>query len=93
MPPEQIRGKPSTPASDVYSLGALAYHLYCGRPPFAGDNAIAIGFAHLSEPPTPPRQLRADVPESVERAILAALAKEPSQRPPSANAFSDLLSR
>jgi len=91
MSPEQIRGKPVGPASDVYSLGALAYHLYCGRPPFAGDNAIAVGFAHLSEPPPPPRQIRTDVPESVERAILAALSKEVAQRPPSANAFADLL--
>jgi serine/threonine-protein kinase len=93
MSPEQIKGQSVSRASDIYSLGALAYHLYTGRPPFSGDNAIAVGFAHLSETPTPPCALRAEIPESVERAILTALAKEPGQRPPSAAAFADLLSR
>jgi len=93
MSPEQIRGKDVGRASDVYALGALAYHLYTGRPPFSGDNAIAIGFAHLSEPPVSPRQLRADLPEAVEHAILAALEKEPTRRPPGAPSFAELLSR
>jgi serine/threonine-protein kinase len=93
MSPEQIRGKVVGPSSDIYSLGALAYHLYTGRPPFAGDNAIAVGFAHLSEPVPPPRQLRAEIPEAVQDAILAALAKEPTQRPAGARAFADLLTR
>jgi serine/threonine-protein kinase len=93
MSPEQIRGKTVGPQSDIYSLGALAYHLYTGRPPFAGDNAIAVGFAHLSEIPPPPRQLRAEIPAPIEAAILAALAKEPLQRPSGAMTFADLLSR
>ena len=87
MAPEQVRGKNVDVRSDIYAFGALAYHLVCGRPPFAGDNAIAIGFAHLSEPPPPPRQLRKDVPANLEAAILAALAKNPDDRPPSARAF------
>jgi serine/threonine protein kinase len=93
MSPEQIRGKDVGRTSDVYALGALAYHLYTGRPPFSGDNAIAVGFAHLSEAPVPPRQLRPDIPETIERAILAALEKEPTRRPPSATTLADLLSR
>ena len=87
MAPEQVRGKPVDARTDIYALGALAYHLVCGRPPFSGDNAIAIGFAHLSEPPPPPRQLRKDVPANLEAAILAALAKSPDDRPSSARAF------
>ncbi len=87
MAPEQMRGKPVDARTDVYALGALAYHLVCGRTPFHGDNAIAIGFAHLSEPPTPPRQIRKDVPANLEAAILAALAKTPDERPASARAF------
>ncbi len=87
MAPEQMRGKPVDARTDVYALGALAYHLVCGRPPFHGDNAIAIGFAHLSEIPTPPRQIRKDVPANLESAILAALAKSPDERPASAGAF------
>ena len=87
MAPEQVRGKAVDARSDIYSLGAVAYHLVCGRPPFSGDNAIAIGFAHLSEPPPPPRQLRKDCPANLEAAILAALAKSPDERPASARAF------
>jgi predicted Ser/Thr protein kinase len=89
MAPEQVRGKQVDARTDVYAFGALAYHLVCGRPPFAGDNAIAIGFAHLSEPPPPPRQIRKDVPANLEAAILAALAKLPDDRPASARAFVD----
>ena len=89
MAPEQVRGKPVDARTDIYALGALAYHLVTGRPPFSGDNAIAIGFAHLSEAPTPPRQLRKDCPEKLEAAILAALAKNPDDRPASAKAFLD----
>jgi serine/threonine-protein kinase len=90
MAPEQVRGKAVDARSDVYALGALAYHLVCGRPPFTGDNAIAIGFAHLSEAPLPPRQLRKEVSEPLEQAIVAALAKSPDDRPVSARAFADL---
>jgi serine/threonine-protein kinase len=81
MSPEQVRGRHVDAGSDIYSLGALAYHLVTGRPPFSGENAIAVGFAHLSELPVPPRQLRADIPPELEAAILSALAKESAGRP------------
>ncbi|MCB9561841.1 MAG: serine/threonine protein kinase [Kofleriaceae bacterium] len=93
MSPEQVRGRPVDAASDIYALGALAYHLFTGRPPFAGDNAIAVGFAHLTETAPPPRQLRPDLPEAIDKTIVAALAKEPRQRPAGALAFRDGLSR
>ncbi len=89
MAPEQVRGKNVDARTDVYAFGALAYHLVCGRPPFVGDNPIAIGFAHLSEPVTPPRQLRREVSATLEAAIVAALAKAPEDRPASAKAFVD----
>ncbi len=89
MAPEQVRGRPVDVRSDIYSFGALAYHLVTGRPPFSGDNAIAIGFAHLSEAPVAPRQLRKDCTEKLELAILAALAKTSDERPPTAKAFID----
>ena len=90
MAPEQVRGKPVDARSDIYALGALAYHLVTGRPPFAGENAIAIGFAHISETPESPRVLRKDCPPKLDAAILAALAKNPADRPPSAKAFIDI---
>ena len=89
MAPEQVKGKNIDARSDIYALGALAYHLVTGRPPFAGDNAIAIGFAHLSETPTSPAQLRKDCPTNLEAAIVAALAKSPDSRPANAKAFLD----
>ena len=89
MAPEQIRGRPVDVRTDVYALGGLSYHLVTGRPPFAGDNAIAIGFAHLSETAPPPRELRKDCPAGLDAAICAALAKSPDDRPPSAKAFLD----
>jgi serine/threonine-protein kinase len=89
MAPEQVRGKPVDARTDIYALGALAYHLVTGRPPFAGDNAIAIGFAHLSETPDAPRVLRKDCPASLDATIMAALAKNPDDRPASAKAFID----
>jgi serine/threonine-protein kinase len=84
MSPEQVRGRRVDAASDLYSLGALAFHLVTGRPPFAGDNAIAIGFAHLSEPVPSPRALRPDCPVELDAAIVRALAKDPLARPASA---------
>ena len=87
MAPEQVRGKPVDARTDVYALGALAYHVVTGRPPFSGDNAIAIGFAHLSETPASPKELRKDCPPTLDLAILAALSKAPGDRPASAKAF------
>jgi serine/threonine-protein kinase len=80
MAPEQVRGLPCDARTDLYALGALTYHLLAGRPPFAGDTPIAIGFAHVSSKPRPLRQLRPDLPESIEQAVDKALEKEPARR-------------
>jgi serine/threonine-protein kinase len=80
MSPEQIRGLPVDHRTDVYALGAMAYHLLCGRPPFVADSPIAVGFLHCNEPPTPPRELAPTIPEASETAILRALAKSPGER-------------
>jgi eukaryotic-like serine/threonine-protein kinase len=91
MAPEQVRGKVVDARTDVYALGALAFHLVCGRPPFVADNAIAVGFAHCSEPPVAPASLRADCPATLSNAIIAALSKAPQDRPASARAFRESL--
>jgi serine/threonine-protein kinase len=80
MSPEQVRGLPCDLRSDLYSLGALAYHALVGRPPFAGETPIAIGFAHVTDTPRPPRALRPELPEEIEAALLKALEKDPSKR-------------
>ncbi len=87
MSPEQVRGAEVNARSDIYSLGALTYHAVTGRPPFTGDNPIAIGFAHCSEAPRPPRELVSGISAELDAAILAALAKDPRDRPKSAAEF------
>jgi eukaryotic-like serine/threonine-protein kinase len=91
MSPEQIRGKNVDARADIYSLGALAFHLIGGRPPFGGENAIAVGFAHLSEAPPALRTLRPDVPEAIEKMVAKALSKDASDRPTDARAFREAL--
>ncbi|WP_428267953.1 serine/threonine-protein kinase [Haliangium sp.] len=91
MSPEQVRGKDVDSRTDIYALGALAYYAVTGRPPFDGDNPIAVSFAHLSETPLAPRQLNPNVSRDLERAILEALAKDPSERPPDAASFKHAL--
>jgi serine/threonine-protein kinase len=80
MSPEQVRGMNCDARSDLYSLGALAYHMIVGRPPFAGETPIAIGFAHVTEQPRPPRELRPDLPPELDAALLKALEKDPGKR-------------
>jgi serine/threonine-protein kinase len=81
MSPEQVRGLACDARSDLYSLGAMAYHALCGRPPFSGDTPIAIGFQHVTDTPRPLRQLRPELPAEVETAVLRALEKDPARRP------------
>lgn len=80
MSPEQAAGRPADARSDVYSFGILLYELLAGRPPFEGDVQSVI-VQQISRPPSPLRELVPDVPEEIERAILAMLEKDPDARP------------
>jgi hypothetical protein len=82
MSPEQCYGQPVSAMSDQYSLGIVAYELLTHSTPFSGSG-FKIMQAHTGEAPPPPRSIRPDIPEGVERAILRMLAKEPHERWPS----------
>jgi serine/threonine protein kinase len=75
--PEQFEGEETTPESDIYALGAVAYECLTGHPPFTGENSKAIIHAHLFVEPDP---LPDAVPAPVAHIVLRALAKDPAER-------------
>ena len=81
LAPEQATGKPATAASDIYSLGIVAYEALAGKRPFTGENQMAIAMAQISEVPPP---LPSTVDPRLARLIMDSLAKKPADRPSSA---------
>jgi serine/threonine-protein kinase len=92
LAPELIKGQGATPATDLYALGCVVYECVAGEPPFAGKGLLEIGMAHLDEEPPDPVRSRPDLPAGLAWAVSQALAKDPSQRPPTATAFANMLS-
>lgn len=81
MSPEQALGETAPDhRSDIYSLGAVAYYLLTGRPPFERDTTMKVLFAHAHDPVAPPSELRAGVPRDLEVVVLRCLAKKPHDR-------------
>ena len=84
LSPEQASGHPASPSTDIYSLGIVGYECLAGRRPFTGESQVAIAMAHINdEPPALP----VTVPEPMRNLVLSSLAKDPSDRPESADAF------
>ncbi|CAB4946553.1 unannotated protein [freshwater metagenome] len=77
LAPEQATGKPATPATDVYSLGVVAYEAISGKRPFSGDTQMAIALAQINEPPPP---LDESIDPAIRELILACLQKRPAER-------------
>jgi len=84
MPPEQAMGGEVTPRSDLYSLGAMLYEMVTGRPPFLGDDSVAIIGQHINTPPVAPTWHNGQCPRPLDALILRLLAKDPAERPESA---------
>ncbi|MGY4644445.1 Stk1 family PASTA domain-containing Ser/Thr kinase [Cellulomonas sp. URHB0016] len=91
LSPEQARGETVDARSDLYSTGCLLFELLTGRPPFTGDSPVAVAYQHVREPAPVPSTFASDVPDSLDRITLKALAKERDDRYSTAAEFrSDL---
>ena len=84
MPPEQAMGGETTPASDLYALGCMLYEMVTGRPPFVGDDTVAVISQHVNTPPVAPTWHNAECPPALETLILRLLEKDAKKRPSSA---------
>ena len=81
MSPEQAAGdRELDQRSDIYSLGAVAYHLLTGRPPFNGVGGLAVLVAHARDPVVPPSRILTGIPEDLEHVVLRCLAKDAADR-------------
>ncbi len=87
MSPEQASGDTLDGRSDIYSLAVVAYQALTGQLLFKATTPMAVIFKHVSEPPRPLREVVPGMPEAVEKVILKALAKKPSDRYQSALDF------
>jgi serine/threonine protein kinase/DNA-binding NarL/FixJ family response regulator len=80
LAPEMIAGQPTDRRADLYAIGAVMYELLTGRPPFVGDDPLAVFSLVLNAPLTSPRVLDPSIPTAVEQVILRLLAKDPDER-------------
>jgi len=93
MAPEQIKGEQTDARSDLYSVGISLYEMVTGRRPFRESSDYSIMAAQVNQPPTPPIELKPELPAALNEIILLAINKDASGRFQSAEAFKNALSR
>jgi eukaryotic-like serine/threonine-protein kinase len=87
LSPEQAQGKPTTPRSDIYSIGVILYEALTGRVPFEGESAVAVALKQVSEAPRRPSAINPEIPPALDAVVMRALAKDPDARFKDADAF------
>lgn len=80
LSPEQAKGGYVTYQSDLYSLGVVAYEMLTGKVPFTADTPVSIALKHLQDPFPSVRDIKPEVPQSLDNVILRATSKEPENR-------------
>jgi serine/threonine protein kinase len=80
MSPEQIREQTLSHQTDIYSLGVVMYQMLTGRLPFVANNNAGLTYMILNEEPEPPRAVRPEIPEPLERIVLKAMKKTLADR-------------
>lgn len=87
LSPEQIRGEPADPRSDLYSLGIVTFELLTGQLPFTGETPMSIAYKHLSDEVPPPSRFAPDISPDLDGFVAAAVDKNRELRPESAAAM------
>ena len=87
MAPEQASGAPVTPATDVYAAGIVLYEMLTNALPFTGDSPLSVAMRHVSDEVPAPSSVVPGVPESLDRIVARATAKDPAARWPDAAAM------
>lgn len=91
MSPEQIRGKPLDPRSDVYALGILGFEMFSGQLPFQGRNAQEMMISRLRGKPKALREVQPGLPAKLDAALAKAMALDPTERFGTMTAFAESL--
>ncbi len=87
LSPEQAQGHAVSATSDLYAIAVVLYEMLTGRVPFDAEAAVTIALKHVSEAPTAPTAINAQIPPALEQVVMWGLNKNPSDRPKDADEF------
>lgn len=85
--PEQAKGLPPSPATDIYSLGIIAYEMFSGKLPFEAEESIELARMHREVKPIPLKKITPDIPDNIHALVMKAISKKPEDRFDDGSAF------